>query len=298
MAATTTNTVEAPSANKAADHISNDTATTQADAHSLKSIVLQPLEIIEPTEQAEDEGIEYPTGAKFWLIILSVGIVLVLGGLDGNIVATAVPSITDHFHTVADVGWYSSAYKLCACSFQFMFGKMYKIFSVKRIFLISTAIFLVGSVFCATAVTSPMFVVGRAITGLGTSGVIAGAFTLLVQTLPLRKRPVYTGVLGAGEGVATVVAPIVGGVLTQKLSWRWCFYINLPIGGLALIVTALFFSNPRISEGANMTWRQKLNQLDLIGNLVFVPSITCLFIALSWVSDPPLINLSPVNLDD
>ncbi|KXG49406.1 Major facilitator superfamily domain, general substrate transporter [Penicillium griseofulvum] len=155
---------------------------------------------------------------------------LILGGLDTNIVATAVPSITDDFHTVADVGWYSSGFRLCTCAFQFMFGKMYKLFSVKRVFMLANAIFLVGSVLCSTATTSAMFVAGRAVTGVGFAGILGGLYTILTYILPLRRRPLFCGVLGGVESLAIIAAPIVGGALTQSLGWRWCFWINLPIG--------------------------------------------------------------------
>lgn len=159
----------------------------------------------------------YPTGVKFWLIVLTVGSVLVLTSIDMNIVATAVPSITDHFHTVADVGWYSSAFRLCACAFQFVFGKAYKLFSVKRVFLLANAISITGSLLCGAATASTMLVVGRAVAGLGSAGLMSGCFVILIQSTPLRGRPMYVGVMGAIEGLATLSAPLLGGALTQSL---------------------------------------------------------------------------------
>ena len=165
------------------------------------------------------------------------------------------------------------------------------------IFLISVAIFLAGSLIVATSVTSPMFIVGRAVTGTAAAGTNAGAFTIITQIMPLRKRPMFISLLGSVEGVAIIAAPIIGGALTQHLSWRWCFYINLPVAGLALVVIALFFSNPRTSSAEGLTWKEKLDQLDLIGNFFFIPSITSLFIILSWAgikypwSDPRIIGL-------
>lgn len=166
----------------------------------------------------------YPKGSKFWFTILTLCVVLILGGLDANIVATAVPSITNHFHTVADVGWYSSAFRLCTCAFQFGFAKLYKHFSIKTIFLISNVIFLSGSLLCATAASSTMFIVGRAVTGLGFSGELAGCFAISVHIVPLNKRPVLMGLLACVESLAIIAAPIVGGALTQSLGWRWCFW--------------------------------------------------------------------------
>ncbi|KAK5125448.1 hypothetical protein LTR85_000557 [Meristemomyces frigidus] len=261
-------------------------APANADAGTTSGTIAAVLEPFDGVDQASQHTAEaenqYPTGAKFYSILLSIAVLLVLGGLDASIVATAVPAITDHFHTVADVGWYSVAFRLPLCAFQFFFGKLYKLFSIKRIMLVSQGIFLLGSLLCATAVSSKMFVLGRALTGFAAASIVAGAFTLLTLTLPLRLRPVYTGMFGAIECVAVIAAPVLGGILTQKLSWRWCFWINLPLGVPPIIIMAIFFSDPRESPAKDMTWSAIFKQLDLLGTVAFVPAITCLFLALSW----------------
>lgn len=178
---------------------------------------------IESTTAADAES-SYPAGPRFWLTIVAQCLILIVGGLDANIVATAVPRITDHFHTAADVGWYASAFRLCTCAFQFTFAKLYKLFSIKVIFMASNAIFLVGSLLCATAVSSAMFIAGRAVSGLGFAGELAGCFALLVDTVPLSRRPVFAGLMACVESLAIISAPILGGALTQSLGWRWCFW--------------------------------------------------------------------------
>ncbi|KAF4963038.1 hypothetical protein FSARC_8911 [Fusarium sarcochroum] len=241
---------------------------------------------VEETPDAANppEGTEarYPKGLKFWLIMLSVGAVLILSSIDMNIVATAVPSITDHFHTVAHVGWYSSAFRLCVCAFQFVFGKAYKLFSVKRIFLIANVISIAGSLLSGAATTSTMLVVGRAVAGLGSAGLFAGCFIILVQSTPLRRRPAFLGVMGAIEGLATIAAPLLGGAL-QTLSWRWCFYITAPTGLVTLLLTMFCFCDTqKSSDIARMTFKQKIAQLDLVSNLLLLPALTSLFLAFSW----------------
>lgn len=188
---------------------------TTTSERMTEALHIQPAPSTEP---------KYPTGTKFWCTVLALCVVMILGGLDANIVATAVPSITDHFHTIADVGWYSSAFRLCTCAFQFGFAKLYKHFSIKIIFLLSNVVFLVGSLFCATAASSTMFIVGRAVTGLGFSGGLAGSFAVITHILPLNKRPVFAGLMACVESLAIISAPIVGGALTQTLGWRWCFW--------------------------------------------------------------------------
>lgn len=229
---------------------------------------------------AEDET-TYPTGIRFWLIMACYAMVLAFIGLDMSIVATAVPSITDEFHTVADVGWYSSAFRLCACSFAFMFGKIYKLFPLRPTFMASIVVFMLGSVLGATAPSSMVFVVSRAVCGLGTAGVTQGCFYMLVHIVPLRKRPLIVGILNGFELVANISGPSIGGLIVGSVSWRWCFWINLPVGALSLII--IFFAlKIDLKDRSPLTLRQKIVELDLVGNMLFVPSLTSLFLALSW----------------
>jgi MFS family permease len=238
--------------------------------------------IAESDNANEQADAEYPMGIKFWLTILSVVSILILASIDMNIVATAVPAITDHFHTVAHVGWYSSAFRLCVCAFQFIFGKSYKLFSVKRVFLISNVISIAGSVLSGAAVSSTMLVVGRAVAGLGSAGLFAGSFIIVVQSTPLRRRPVFLGILGAAEGLATIDAPLLGGAL-QTLSWRWCFYISVPSGAVTLLLTMFCLSDDqKPSAVAEMSFMHKVAQLDLVSNMLLLPALTSLFLALSW----------------
>lgn len=126
-----------------------------------------------------------------------------------------------------------------------------------------------------------MFVAGRAVTGAGFAGIISGFFIMLTHILPLRRRPLFCGVLGGIESVAIIAAPIVGGALTQSIGWRWCFWINLPMGGATLLMIIFFFPRPKKSD-SRMTFRQKLFALDLPSNMVFIAGLTCLFVAFSW----------------
>lgn len=188
--------------------------------HTTSQQTVEPLGI----ESTQETKPDYPEGSRFWFTIISICVILILGGLDANIVATTVPSITNDFHTVAYVGWYSSAFRLCSCAFQFGFAKMYTHFSIKSVLLASNMIFLVGSLLCATAASSRMFIAGRAVAGLGFAGDLAGSFAVLVHILPIDRRPVYAGLLACVESVAIIAAPIVGGALTQSLGWTWCFW--------------------------------------------------------------------------
>jgi MFS family permease len=119
---------------------------------------------------------------------------------------------------------------MTTCAFQLFFGKMYTLYSLKWTFMWSLFVFEVGSLICAAAPSSAVFIVGRALAGLGGSGVLCGSLVIISYSVPLKVRPNYTGLIGGMFGVASVSGPLMGGALTDAVSWRWCFYINLPVG--------------------------------------------------------------------
>jgi MFS family permease len=149
--------------------------------------------------------------------------------------------------------------------------------------LTSIGLFELGSLICAVAPNSVALIIGRAIAGLGSAGVFSGAYLIIATSVPLARRPAFNGIIGGVYGVSSVVGPLMGGAFTVNVTWRWCFYINLPIGGAASAVIVFFF-NPVTQQNpfAHLTWREKLAEFDLLGNIFFLPSIVCLLIALQW----------------
>ncbi len=136
---------------------------------------------------------------------------------DQTIIATAIPTITSQFHSIEDIGWYGSAYLLTTCSFQLFFGKLYTLLSLKWTFVGAVVVFEVGSAICGASPNSIALIVGRAIAGIGGAGVFSGALIIIAKSVPLAKRPAFTGILGAVWGVASVVGPLLGGAFTSKL---------------------------------------------------------------------------------
>lgn len=228
------------------------------------------------------DGVEYPTGVKLQLITLALCLSVFLMALDNSIIATAIPKITDQFHSLDDVGWYGSAYLLTTASFQLLFGKFYSYFSIKWVYLIAIGIFELGSLICGVAPNSVALIIGRAIAGLGSAGIFSGALIIVAYSVPLIKRPMFTGFIGAMYGIASVAGPLLGGVFTDKATWRWCFFINLPIGAVTVIVILIFFKAPDRAAVAELPWKERVKEFDLLGTAFFIPAIICLLLALQW----------------
>ncbi|KAJ4992876.1 hypothetical protein SVAN01_01580 [Stagonosporopsis vannaccii] len=240
----------------------------------------------------------YPSTKRTVLIMCSIYITMFLVALDKTIIAPALPKITDQFHSLSHIGWYGSAYMLTLCAFQLFWGRIYTLSSTsglprpldspKSILLTAITIFEAGSAICGAALNSLMFIVGRAVAGLGSAGMMNGAIVIMIAVVPLKKRPLLQGLIGAVFGVASVVGPLLGGFFAEKASWRWCFYVNLPIGLFVVAVVFVFVPLPkdarRVVSVEKKSMAEIFLELDPLGLATLIPSIICLLLALQWGS--------------
>lgn len=164
-----------------------------------------------------------------------------------------------------------------------LWGRIYDKFSNKSSFLASLAIFEMGSVFCGAAVSSKMLIGGRAVAGVGSAGLISGGLTITASAVPLEKRAPLTAILMGVAQLGIAIGPLLGGAFTAYTTWRWCFYVNIPIGGL-LAIGLLFLPIPdQCSKPSPRSLLRRLHrELDLLGFALIGPACIQLLLALSW----------------
>ncbi|KAI9167113.1 MFS-type efflux pump MFS1 [Paramyrothecium foliicola] len=234
-----------------------------------------------PAFQQEAESNYKPKTVKFWLIMLSNFVSLFMVALDRTILSTAVPSITNDFKSLGDIGWYGSAYMLTTAAFQLLYGRIYRFYRLKPTVIYSIAIFEAGSLICGAAPSSRVFILGRAVAGLGSAGIFTGGMMIIIPMVPLHKRPIFQSAFGLIFGIASVAGPLIGGAFAEKATWRWCFYMNIPIGAVASAFLFFLLKSPSLPRDDVSVWKQVV-RLDPLGTAFFIPSVACLVLALQW----------------
>ncbi|KAJ7066486.1 MFS general substrate transporter [Mycena amicta] len=209
------------------------------------------------------------------LVMTGLFITMFLSSLDNTIVTTALPTIAAELHgTASDYSWTGVAYMLCSGAFVPLWGRLSDVVGRKAILYPSIVVFLLGSGLCGAAKSMSWLIACRAVQGVGGGGIIIMVQVILSDIVTLRDRGKYSAVIGGCWGVANVVGPVVGGILTEKASWRWCFWINLPTGGIAGIMLLFLNLNPV----RKMTLREFLQRFDFLGVFLLMGG-TALFLA-------------------
>jgi EmrB/QacA subfamily drug resistance transporter len=219
-----------------------------------------------------------PPGYRFSIgrilaIYSGLMVTLLLAALDQTIVATSLPTIVSDLGGISQYSWVFTAYLLASTVTVPLYGKLGDLYGRRPLFLAAISIFLVGSALCGLAQGMTELVVFRAIQGLGAGGLFPLAMATVGVIVPPRDRGRYQGLIGATFAAASIIGPAVGGFIVDNASWRWIFYINLPIGGLALIVISL--TMPRRRE-------RREHSIDWLGFALLAIGTTALLLGLTW----------------
>ncbi|CAK4001839.1 HC-toxin efflux carrier TOXA [Lecanosticta acicola] len=232
------------------------------------------------TEALSDPPSQPGNKREIW-IMTTVLLAVFLNALDRTIIYTAVPRISDEFHALGDIGWYNASFMLAAACSQLIFGRIYTYNPPKFVFITLVGLFEAGNLVCGAAPTSASFIVGRAIAGMGSAGLMCGAIVVMVSTVSLSKRPLYQGFFGAVFTLASIIGPVIGGALTTNVSWRWCFYLNVPIG-CAVMLVIFFVLDPIPPVQPGLSIREQITRMDPVGEVFLVASVACLILGLAW----------------
>ncbi|WLQ43316.1 MDR family MFS transporter [Streptomyces laculatispora] len=208
-------------------------------------------------------------------VLVAIGALLLgmlLAALDQTIVSTALPTIVSDLGGLEHLSWVVTAYLLASTAATPLWGKLGDQYGRKRLFQIAIVIFLIGSALCGIAQNMPQLIGFRALQGLGGGGLIVLSMAIVGDIVPPRERGKYQGLFGAVFGATSVLGPLLGGFFTEQLSWRWVFYINLPIGVVALAVIAAVLHIPV---------RRTKHTIDYLGTFLIAAVATCLVLVAS-----------------
>ncbi|OQD86220.1 hypothetical protein PENANT_c008G02038 [Penicillium antarcticum] len=217
---------------------------------------------------------------QFWAVFPALCMTTFLSALDTSILSTALPTIALDINAGESYMWITNSYILSSTVVLPLFGQTSNIFGRRWVLILSVVIFAVGSGLAGGADNTVQIIAGRTIQGIGGGGINTLVDTVICDLVPLRQRGKYVALMAAVWAVGTVVGPVLGGAFAEYTSWRWIFYINLPLSAVSLILLLLFLrvSHPR----AGVTIWQQLRRVDYIGNAILAATVVAVLLALSW----------------
>ncbi|KAG0293874.1 hypothetical protein BGZ96_002191 [Linnemannia gamsii] len=245
-----------------------------------------------PHNPAHEDFVPLPF-KQLMLVFTGLMLGVFLASLDQTIVSVCSAKIAGEFKALDEIPWIGTSYLLTSTTFQPLYGKGSDIFGRKITFLFAISVFLIGSALCGASQSMIMMIIARAIAGIGAGGIMSLVMIILTDLVSLRDRGKYQGIIGAVFGISSVLGPLLGGVFTDHASWRWAFFINLPIGAITLLAVVKLLHLPR----AKGSLREKLARIDFLGVAALVIGLVLILLPLNWGgnkkewSDPLIVGL-------
>ncbi|EPS40779.1 hypothetical protein H072_5333 [Dactylellina haptotyla CBS 200.50] len=222
---------------------------------------------------------EFKMDFRMLLAFISLMVITLAAALDATIISVALPTMAKELKgTATEAFWTGTSFLLASTIIQPVFGSFSHIFGRKPMILTSLVFFTVGAILCGVAKNFTLILVGRTIQGIGGGGIISVSEIIITDLVPLRERGKYFGFFSTMWALGSVLGPVLGGVFSQKVSWQWVFWLNLPFCGIGFIMIPLFLKLNFLPT----TMAAKLRRVDYIGGTVFVASTTSFLIPITW----------------
>ncbi|KAJ5553985.1 Major facilitator superfamily domain general substrate transporter [Penicillium frequentans] len=251
------------------------------------------MEVERKPEPREEDGIRVENGSvvaiakkstmergfKFWAIILALCVTGLLGALENTVVSTSMPTIVEDLGIGDNYIWITNAFFLTSAAVQPLFGQLANVFGRRWLTIFIVAVFTLGSGICGGATDANMLIIGRAVQGIGSGGINMIVDVIVSDLVPLRERGNFIAIVLTVYSIGSSMGPFVGGIIVQRTTWRWVFYINLPVGGLSLVLLLLFLHT---NYQSNTTFSQKIKRIDYIGNVLIMGATAAILCALTY----------------
>ncbi|KAJ6131688.1 Major facilitator superfamily domain general substrate transporter [Penicillium samsonianum] len=234
-------------------------------------------------EEGSEEAIAKPPpmkrGFQFWTIIFTLCVTGLLGALENTVVSTSMPTIVEDLNIGENYIWITNAFFLTSAAVQPLFGQLANVFGRRWLTMFIVAVFTLGSGICGGANGANMLIIGRAVQGIGSGGINMIVDVIVSDLVPLRERGNFIAIVLTVYSIGSSMGPFVGGIIVQRTTWRWVFYINLPVGGFSLVLLFLFLHT---NYQRDTTFSQKVKRIDYIGNILIMGATAAVLCALTY----------------
>jgi MFS family permease len=220
-------------------------------------------------------------GWKWYMTTVAILFSTFLYALDATVVADLQPVIVEEFGNIQDLSWLSVAFLLCATATNLIWGRVYNHFNAKWFYIFHVTVFEIGSAICGAAPSMNVMILGRAVAGLGGSGLYVGCMTLIASTTTITERPLYISCTGFTWGLGIVLGPVIGGAFSEsEVGWRWAFYINLFIGAICAPFYIFLIPSKDPRPGASL--KERAAEMDYAGIVLQAGALAAFIIAINW----------------